>query len=146
MLITTSFVSIALYNVSLLDPLRKLSTQEKITVGGCALKRMKKLKGAKFTTPLASIELTKAIGRGETAPVRFAYNSLALIDFASNVFIDHKGTETTCFLKICVRINFRSGSTKTKQKQGGIPRRLTLQRHRLLVYFLYLGSYDISHL
>src|SRR5690625_98571 len=106
MFITTSFVSKALYSVSLLDPLRKLSTQEKITVGGCALKRLKKLKGAKFTTPSVSTELTKAIGLGETAPVRLAYSSLALIDFASNVFIEYKGTESTCFLKTCININF----------------------------------------
>src|SRR5699024_8540626 len=112
MLMTTSFVSIALYNVSLLEPLRKLSTQEKITIGGCALKRLKKLKGAKFTIPLASKELTNAIGLGVIAPERFAYNSLALIDFASNVLIDYKGTETTCFLKTCVRINFSHNAIK----------------------------------
>src|SRR5690625_4201916 len=106
MLTTTSLVSIALYIVSLLEPSRRLSTQENITVGGSALKRLKKLKGAKFTTPSASTELTKAIGRGETAPARFAYNSLALIDFASNVFIDYKGTETTGFPKTCYIINF----------------------------------------
>src|SRR5699024_2083657 len=106
MLITTSFVSIALYSVSLLDPSRILSTQEKISVGGLALNRLKKLKGARVTTPLASTELTNAMGLGETAPVRFAYNSLALLVFASNVFIEYKGTETTGFLKIRFNINF----------------------------------------
>ena len=40
---------------------------EKIKIGGLALKTLKKLKGLKFTFPLESIVLAKAIGLGATA-------------------------------------------------------------------------------
>ena len=40
---------------------------EKTTMGGLALNTLKKLNGAKFACPLASVVLAKAMGRGATA-------------------------------------------------------------------------------
>jgi hypothetical protein len=46
----------------------------KITIGGFALKILKKLKGAKFGNPFAFTVLAKQIGRGPMLPIKYWCN------------------------------------------------------------------------
>lgn len=53
-----------------------LLLEEKTTIGGFELKALKKLYGARLSLPFSSTVLTKAIGRGETAPIMYWCRSL----------------------------------------------------------------------
>ena len=63
---THSPVSITLAKVSFVVLSATLLLALKTTIGGFELKQLKKLNGARFTLPLASILLTNAMGRGAT--------------------------------------------------------------------------------
>ena len=71
MLMTTSPTSFTLSSVFLVWPVRPLRAGEKTAIGGLALNTLKKLKGAKFVFPSASIVEAKAIGLGPTAPNKY---------------------------------------------------------------------------
>src|SRR5205823_6386761 len=63
-----------LISVSFFVPSRR-SVGEKTTTGGLAPKALKKLNGAKFTTPAGESVVTQAIGRGVTTPTSTWYTS-----------------------------------------------------------------------
>lgn len=100
MLITTSLVSNTFWSVCFVVLFRALRAGEKISMGGLALNTLKKLKGDKFTFPLASMVLAKQIGRGETAPKRYPCNFPVAILCGSIDSIPCKGTQTLKLLKI----------------------------------------------
>jgi hypothetical protein len=64
---TTSNVSLTFSAVFLSAPVRPERLGANINIGGLALNTLKKLNGAKFGFPFASIVDAKAIGRGATA-------------------------------------------------------------------------------
>lgn len=71
---TTSLVVKTLSKVCFVVLFLTRRAGEKIRIGGFALNTLKKLKGAKFGFPSASIVLAKAIGLGPTAPSKYPCN------------------------------------------------------------------------
>ena len=68
--VKTLFPSFAFKYVCLGVPSLPLLLGEKTTTGGFALTTLKKLNGARFNRPCASMVLAKQIGRGLTLPNR----------------------------------------------------------------------------
>ena len=74
MLMTTSRVAMQFSRVCLSVLSLTLLAGEKIKIGGLEPKQLKKLKGARFGLPSASIVHANAIGRGATEPSKYPCN------------------------------------------------------------------------
>jgi len=84
MLITTSIVSNTFSKVCFVVLSLTRRAGEKIKIGGFALNTLKKLKGDKLGSPLASMVLAKAIGLGATALNKYPCNLPVEMSFGLN--------------------------------------------------------------